>query len=115
MTEAIEIIQSSKDIHLSWADSKQNPKDVGDQEFHQSCIKRYNFVLEVLNSPNATEKNIYESLEIVEDSRSSHLVWIEFLNKNPDYNTKHVGDIEHHLFYIERYNCVISALKGILK
>ena len=58
------------------------------------------------------------AIEIVEDSRQTHVAWLEFQREHSDWaattpGTK-IGSPEHHERCIEGYDLVLAELRGDL-
>lgn len=62
-------------------------------------------------------KDIQRAISIVESSHQSHVSWLEWQLRNPDWK-KHVlpespGEPEHHQKCIEDYNHVLKVLRSL--
>ena len=62
-----------------------------------------------------TELEMKHALEVLEHGRQTHIEWIDYLeNENPEFDTEHVGDVEHHRWYLTGYEPAIEVLKKAL-
>ncbi len=53
------------------------------------------------------------AIEVLEHARQTHLEWIDYLeNENPDFDTEHVGDVEHHRWYLSGYDPALKVLRA---
>lgn len=56
------------------------------------------------------------AIEVVEHSRQTHVKWLEYQAKYPDWDRRatgaDVGDTEHHQRLIEDYDLVLAELRG---
>lgn len=57
---------------------------------------------------------INEAVADVEYSRSTHIHWIQFLEENPNWDTSYVGDSDHQLEWINKYDRVLGILDSCL-
>lgn len=56
-----------------------------------------------------------EAIQIIEDSRQTHVEWIEYLAKFGDDLRPHeeiAGDAAHHQEAVEKYDRVLAVLRG---
>ena len=59
-------------------------------------------------------ESIVRAIEIIKESRKTHLEWIEFLEKNPSPPDRRIaGGIAHHRKVVADYNYVISVLRRL--
>ncbi len=57
---------------------------------------------------------IRHAIEVLEHGRQTHVEWIDYLmNENPNFDPEHVGDVEHHRWYLTGYDPAIEALKDL--
>ena len=53
-----------------------------------------------------------EAVKVLEHARQTHVEWIDYLtNENPEFDTEHVGDVEHHQWFLSGYDPAIEALR----
>lgn len=57
---------------------------------------------------------IREAVKVLEHGRLTHVEWIDYLeNENPDFDTEHVGDADHHRWYLSGYEPAIRELNWV--
>ena len=61
-----------------------------------------------------TEKQILRVIEYMKEAKKIHERWIEYLDKNLGYDSKHVGDQTHHQKWVDRYDETIELLLSFL-
>ena len=68
-----------------------------------------------------TDEEIEKAIEIIEDSRITHVDWIDYIKNYPDDSkqlsprVETAGDIDHHEAVIKKYDYVISLLNRLKK
>ena len=62
-----------------------------------------------------TETEIRHALKVLEHGRQTHIEWIDYLeNENLEFDTEHVGGVEHHRWYLTGYDPAIEVLNAAL-
>ena len=61
-----------------------------------------------------TKTQILRVIEYMKEAKTIHVQWIEYLNKNPGYDSKRVGDQIHHQKWVDQYDETIELLLSFL-
>jgi hypothetical protein len=68
-----------------------------------------------------TDEEIEKAIKFIEDSRITHVDWINYIENYPDDSkqpaprVETAGDIDHHEAVIKKYDYVISLLNRLKK
>lgn len=60
--------------------------------------------------------DIEKAISIIEDSRYTHELWIDFYKDNPEREIEHAkvaGDTNHHIKCVEEYTFVLNLLESL--
>jgi hypothetical protein len=60
------------------------------------------------------KEEILRAIDHMKKAKTTHEKWIDFLDQNPEYDSKQVGNLEHHHKWVDRYDETIEILSSFL-
>ncbi|HUW44782.1 MAG TPA: hypothetical protein VMW50_03210 [Dehalococcoidia bacterium] len=57
-----------------------------------------------------SDSQLSEVIGYIEECRDIHILWVDYLTENSEFDSSQVGDVQWHQEWVERYNETLDIL-----